>query len=274
MAQQETLFQQRIGALPTIHADYWSFSIGGAVQHPLILSYTDVLALPHVEFTCALACAAHKPDSVPLIGQARWRGVPMQALLDEVTIVPEAQHAHITAADGFSSSLPLDLLAQTLLVTAMDGAPLPLEHGAPARLILPGHAGYKMPKWVQRISLSADPQPGFWEARGWSQTGAAPLIAYFSAPQHLQPVSGTVTLAGKAYAGSRAVTCVEISVDGGPWMPVEVAPSVPFCQTTWQIEWTPPGPGDYLLRVRATAEGDSTSSADLHTIVARVTGNA
>jgi len=274
MAQHETLFQQRIGALPTVHTDFWSFSIGGAVQHPLILSYADVVALPHIEMTCALACAAHKPDSRPLIGQARWRGVPMQALLSEVEIAPQAEHAHITAADGFSSSLPLDLLAQTLLVTDMDDAPLPLEHGAPARLILPGHAGYKMPKWVQRISLSADPQPGFWEARGWSETGTAPLIAYFSTPEHLQPVSGTVVLAGKAYAGSRAVARVEISVDGGPWMPVDVAPSAPFCQTTWQIAWTPPAPGDYLLRVRAAAEGDSVSSTDLHAIIVRVTENA
>ena len=124
------------------------------VRRPLILSYADLLALPTQTLRCAITCAAPNSDQ-PLIGEAVWRGVPLQTLLDELDNPPNAHYAHIAAADGYTTVLPLDALAQTLLVTAMDDAPLPLEHGYPARLIAPGLHGYKMPKWIERIELDA-----------------------------------------------------------------------------------------------------------------------
>ncbi len=241
-------FQQQIRSIPNVNPNFWSFSIGGSVRRPLILSYADLLALPAQTLRCAIACAGENSDH-PLIGEANWRGVAIGTLLDELDIDPNARFARVSAADGYTTVLPLDALAQTLLVTAMDDAPLPPEHGYPARLIAPGLHGYKMPKWIERIELTASADGGFWEARGGSLDGAASVKAAITA--HEQSADSVVSLSGIAYAP--ALISIEISIDGGGWMPVAFTTADPHALTHWRVDWTPPASGDYQVTVRASA---------------------
>ncbi len=244
-------FRQHIRAIPTVNPNYWSFVINGSVRHPLIRSLAEVRALPATTFRCALTCAGMVADH-PLIGEANWRGVPLSALLDQVEIDPAARYARLHAADGYSTVLPLERLAQTYLVYAMNGAPLPPEHGFPARLIAPGHSGYKMPKWIERVELTASPDGGFWESRGWSLAGDAPTTAAIT--DHRPTTSGAIRLQGIAYAGVRAISALELSIDGGAAMPIAFTPADPFTLAHWQIDWSPPGTGDYHVRLRASDE--------------------
>ncbi len=257
------LFQQQIRSIPSVNPKFWSFSIGGKVRRPLILSYADLSALPTRTLRCAVVCAGENSD-YPLIGEAVWRGVALPTLLDQLDVDPNARYAHITAADGYTTVLSLDALAQTLLVTTMDDAPLPPEHGYPARLIAPGLHGYKMPKWIERIEFSASPDGGFWETRGGSLDGTAHVKAAITGQE--QAADGTVRLSGSAYASQPALTAVQISIDGGGWMPVAFKLAEPHALTHWRIDWTPPGAGDYHVTVRAS---DGRADAQ-HSLVVRI----
>ncbi len=256
------LYQQSIRTIPQVHPGHWSFAVIGGVRHPLILSYDDLLTFPTQTIRAAIACAGVSKDR-PLIGEAVWRGVPLQSLLDELVIAPEMRFARIHAADGYTAVLPLDRLANTLLAYEMDGAALPPEYGFPARLIAPGLFGYKMPKWVERIELSDSPDGGFWESRGYSLEGAATVkVALLS---HEQNADGSVTLTGAASSGFHPVRSVHVSIDDGDPMPVAFTLDTPFALAHWHIDWEPPYPGDYLVRVRAT---DGITDAE-HTLVIR-----
>lgn len=244
------LFHQHIRTTPPINQAYWSFAITGRVARPLILSFDDLRQFPTETLRCAIACAGTSSGR-PLLGEAIWRGVPLRALLADVTVGSSARYARVHAADGYTTVLPLDQLANALLVYEMDGTPLPLAHGFPARLIAPGLQGYKMPKWIERIELSDSADGGFWESRGWSLDGTAGVKAAILS--HNTTADGGLALVGIAYAGKHTITSVEVGVDGGGMMPVTFAPAEPFALTHWQIDWTPPGAGDYEIRVRATS---------------------
>lgn len=252
------LYQQHIRTIPSIHRDYWSFAIVGSVRRPLILSLDDLRQFPTETRRCVIACAGTSSHR-PLLGEATWRGVPLQALLDTTTIADGAHFARIHAADRYTTVLTTEQLADTLLVYEMNGAPLPPAHGFPARLIAPGLHGYKMPKWIERIELTNSSDGGFWEARGWSLDGAAGVITAILS--HEQQADGSITLSGVAYGGVQAITTVEIGVDGGGWMPVAFTPAEGFTLTHWRAEWLPPGAGDYEIRVRAASSAASAEHA-------------
>ena len=255
-------YQQSIRTFPQPHLNHWSFAIIGGVRHPLILSYEDLLTFPTQTLRAAIACAGSSTDR-PLIGEAVWRGVALQTLLDELVIAPEIRFARIHAADGYSAVLPLNRLAQTLLAYEMDGAALPPEHGFPARLIAPGMFGYKMPKWVERIELSDSPHGGFWESRGYALEGqAAVKVAILGYEQN---ANGSITLTGAASSGFHLLHSVHLSIDDGDPMPVNFTQETPFALAHWHIDWTAPSSGGYHVRARAT---DGVTHAE-HTLVIR-----
>ena len=260
------LFRQHFRHIPPINVNYWAFAIGGAVRHPLILSHADLLALPTVEVGCTIACAGHSPDQ-PLLGDGVWGGVPLSTLLAEVDIDAAARFALVHSYDGYSAVLTLDKLRDSLLALTLDGDPLPHDHGFPARLIAPGLGGYKLPKWVTRIELTGSAGGGFWESRGLPLDGAVTPVA---AILDLAPTeSGSILLSGAAYAGDRPITRIEIRIDGGAPMPIAFEVGGPSRWTRWQIDWTPPAPGDYAVQVIASADGLPPTGAARHTIVIR-----
>lgn len=243
MTQKSTL-------LPQINPAYWGFMLGGLVRVPLMLSYADLLTQPAAELICTLGCAGNTTQ--PNFYQSLWRGVLLSTLLDQVTLLPYAEHAHIFAADGYRTSIPLDRLRNAALVYARDDRPLTPEAGFPVRLIAPGLYGYKMPKWIQRIELRPEPLIGTWEQRGWSTEGIVSTTAAITHPRHRATFEGRVTFAGTAFAGDRPITQIEISINDSAWMPVDFTAQPPQRLINWLIEWTPPTSGNYRVQARAT----------------------
>lgn len=247
-------FRQQIRPVTPINVNDWAVTIDGLVQNPLTLTYSDLLALPSTETPCTVACIGTNAQNT-LIGHGLWQGVPMSDLLQQIGVSSEAAYAQFTGVDSYTTYIQRSDLENALLVYGMNGETLPHEHGFPARLIVPGLYGYKMPKWIQRIEFTNTPRPGHWESQGWSAAGYTQTIATIFTPHPLQNVMGTVALSGMAFAGRHEITNIEISVDDGPWMPIPFEPTISNSWTTWQIDWTPPAPGSYLFKVRAT---DST----------------
>ena len=244
---------------------HWSFMISGLVDLPLPLSYKDLLALHAVEQACTLACIGHTPGGTA-IGHARWYGVPIRALMDDMSIQPGAGHAHLHAADGYATSVELLQFSNALLAYKLNDEPLPPEHGYPVRLIVPGLYGYKMPKWIQRVVLADQPLDGLWEKRGWSPSGQVQTTSAILGPRHRATISGVTTLHGYAFAGDRAITSVEVSIDDGPWMPVPFTQNQAQEWALWSTDWSPATPGDHRIQVRATdatgwVQQDSTANA-------------
>jgi hypothetical protein len=238
----KSFFVQHIRAVPQLNADHWSFCISDGIHIPLIMSYRELLALPAIAFEAAFACGA----GGGLIGTAAWRGVRLSGLLERF----DSRNPYATAysADGYSASYPLDVIERAYLVYEIDGAPLSPEHGFPARLIVPGCAGYKMPKWVQRIDLTAQHEPGFWEQRGASLHGAGqPDASLIGA---IWQGDGLIRLHGMAINASGAEMALEIRFDGGAWLRVETGVSAENRAREWQYAWRPPYAGDFLVELR------------------------
>lgn len=269
-------FHPPASRIPHLNVDFWSLAVVGAVEHPLILSYADLLAVPALDLPCTVACAADRFN----VGHALWRGIPMRTLLDSLTLRSGAQFARLYAADGHTTGITLKQLSRALVAYAINGETLPPEQGFPARLIVPGLYEYKMPRWIERIEIAEQPRYGAWEARGWPLDGSVRPLSAITYPRHLQPVSGIVAFTGFAYAGERAVARVEVRIDGGDWMPVPFTLGSCCTWARWSIDWTPPHPGDYSVQVRAT-DSDGTiqpfsptkninDSHSIHTVIIRV----
>ena len=268
--------KQKSTSIPQIDSLYWGFMLGGLVRVPLMLSYADLLALPAVDLPCTLSChgTTHPHEHL-------WRGVRLPTLLDQLSIQPEAQHAHFWAADGYTTSIPLERLNDAALVYARDDQPLTPEAGFPVRLIVPGLYGYKMPKWIQRVELHEQALAGSGDQNHWSDDGVVQTMSTITQPLNRDKLSGVITLAGTAFAGSRTITRVEVSVDDGAWMPVDFTPQPPQRLVRWTIAWTPPAPGEFYIKVRATDSDGLTQfeesplirngSSAIHSIIVGVT---
>lgn len=255
-------YTQHFRRQPHLSPHLWSFSITGTVRHPLIWNWDDIQAYPPVERAAALICA-HQPSAPPdpaLMFDAVWRGVRLAALLDEIEIDPAVTGATLYAADGYSSNLTLEQLRAAYLIYAIDGLPLPQEHGYPARIIVPELYGYKSPKWIERAHLAADPAPGVWESRGWTAANLRPTLA-FDDPRVDKdyPLGQPLTLSGKALT-EQPIRAHLHHPNSRHSLPVTAQPSATGTLHEWQVTWTPEIPGDFLIYV-------STGDTQIHKVV-------
>lgn len=236
---------------PRPEADSWWLRVGGlGVQ--VALDTAALYALPGGEIACTLTAAGSDPR-FPLIGNARWGGVPLRRLLAEMNVPAVATHARFYGADGSTAALPLARLQDAWLVYRMNGVPLPTEHGGPLRLIVPGLYDDAMPRWLQAIELVTLP-PDTLPAPPL----VAPLTVLFT-PRPTETFTGSITFAGAAYAGLQAISAVELSVDDAPWMPVTFAQPERYSWAQWRVGWQPSAPGDYLLQARGIAADGTVS---------------
>ena len=241
---------------PTVvEQDRWSLRVGGLVSRPLRLTYADLLALPHTDLFGTLECISN-PIGGWLISTTRWSGVPLALLLDRVGLRSEASHVQFTTADDYKESLPLDraLLAETLLVTQMNGEPITDEHGFPLRLYTPGRYGMKNPKWITAIEATNNPAWGYWKAlQGWEADGPVETMARFDPRPTTVAAGEIVQVGGVAFAGDRGLQRVEVSTDGGvTWAAARVSrPRSPFTWVLWTYAWSAGRPGTSKLLVRA-----------------------
>jgi DMSO/TMAO reductase YedYZ molybdopterin-dependent catalytic subunit len=251
---------------PRVRADTWKLRIHGMVEHPVELTYAELLARPQAERAVTLTCVSNEVGG-NLIGNAVWEGVLLRDLLNEARPTRGAQQVATTSVDGFTAGFPLDVgldpHRDSLLAFGMNGRALPLPHGFPARLVVPGLYGYvSATKWITDIELTTwDGFDGYWIGEGWSKLGPIKTESRIDVPSG-DVKAGRVPVAGVAWAQHRGIAKVEVQVDDGPWHVARLGDVV--SRDTWrQWVWVwDATPGDHVLTVRATdAAGQTQTSA-------------
>ncbi|HUX87968.1 MAG TPA: molybdopterin-dependent oxidoreductase, partial [Chloroflexota bacterium] len=241
---------------PVVDVKSWQLSVAGLVDHPLDLSYQDVLAFPAVDAVRTLECISNEVGG-DLMSNGRWTGLRLADVLHKVGVQSGASELQFTCVDGYTESMPMTkaMDPQTLLVYHLNGQPLPSKHGYPVRVLGTGTYGMKNPKWLNKIQIARTAQPGFWVAQGWSPDAIVQTMSKITTPTPDASVHvGPVTVGGVAFAGSRGIRQVEVSTDGGTsWQPAKLVSALgPFTWVLWEYNWQPTKPGKYTLVVRAT----------------------
>jgi DMSO/TMAO reductase YedYZ molybdopterin-dependent catalytic subunit len=242
---------------PSVDAQSWALSVGGSVQKPLRLSLSDLRALTGATEYVTLECISNNVGGEQM-STGKFTGVRLRELLAMAGPKADGTWAAFKARDGYTESIPMSLVQGTpeiMVAYELDDAPLPVSHGFPARMIIPGHYGMKGPKWLDSIDLVNHESGGYWEQRGWDHNAIVKTTARIDVPRDGDLVKlGTISVAGVAFAGTRGISQVELSTDGGAtWSSAPFkAPLSPLTWVLWTFDWTPAKEGAYRLMVRAT----------------------
>ncbi|MDQ0373181.1 molybdopterin-dependent oxidoreductase [Cellulomonas humilata] len=243
--------------VPQVDPSTWSLRVHGMVEEEVTLTWDELLEGDLVEAWVTLACVSN-PVGGDLIGNQKWLGMPIADLLARARPTGDADMVLSRSVDGFTASTPLAALTDgrdALLAIAMDGEPLPVEHGFPVRMVVPGLYGYvSATKWVTelRVTRFAD-DTAYWTERGWSAEGPIKTQSRIEVPRPGTSVpAGSVVVAGTAWAQHRGITGVQVRVDQGSWNDATLADDGSI--DSWrQWSWTwDAEPGEYQLFVRAS----------------------
>ena len=250
---------------PNVDIDNWSFEIKGMVDTPMKFTYADLLALPQVERTVTLCCVSNDVGG-DLVGNAVFRGVMLRELLDKAGVQPGAEQVYSTSLDGWTCGFPVEVAfdgRDAMVAIGMNGETLPLEHGYPARLVVPGLYGYvSATKWLAEIKLTSWDDEGYWVPRGWAALGPVKTQSRIDVPRTRNVPAGKRAIAGVAWAQHRGIEQVEVQIDDGPWQVATLAADVSIdTWRQWLLEWEPT-PGKYTLRVRATDNTGETQTEE------------
>jgi DMSO/TMAO reductase YedYZ molybdopterin-dependent catalytic subunit len=252
---------------PQVDPATWQLRIHGMVRNPITLTWEQLLRRPMVERYVTLACVSNEVGG-DLIGNALWLGAPIRDLLDEAQPLPDADQVVQRSVDGWTCGSPTAVLRDgrdALLAVGMNGRPLPVEHGFPVRMVVPGLYGYVSAcKWITEIELTRFADfDAYWVPRGWSAQAPVKTQSRIDTPRDgAKRPAGTVTVAGVAWAPHTGIERVEVQVDDGAWQPATLAGAVSAdTWRQWSWQW-PATPGAHSVRVRATdAEGRTQTSA-------------
>ncbi len=256
--------------VPVVDPSTWSLRVTGLVDREVEMSFEQLLAQPLVERYVTLACVSN-PVGGDLIGNALWLGWPIRNLLARAGVQPSADMVLSRSVDGFTAGTPLEALTDdrdALLAVGMNGEALPLEHGFPVRLVVPGLFGFvSATKWVTELKVTRfTDDSAYWSTRGWSERGPVKTSSRVDVPRSGARVpTGPVTVGGVAWAQHRGIEGVEVRVDGGPWRRAELG--APISADTWRqfsivLELEA---GSHTVQSRAT---DSSGEVQSETVLA------
>ena len=255
-------------SLPRVDINTWRLEIGGMVKTPLTLSYQDLLARPMVERTITICCVSNEVGG-PYIGNAVWQGVLLADLLDEAGVDSRAEQIFNTSVDGWTCGFPVGAALDgrdAMIAIGMNGTALPLEHGYPVRLIVPGLYGYvSATKWLKSIDLTMWNQAeGYWIPLGWSRDAPIKTQSRIDVPRRDEKVAaGKIAIAGVAWAQQRGIEKVEVRIDAGEWKLATLALDLNI--DTWR-QWKYESdlqPGEYKIQVRATDKTGATQTQEV-----------
>lgn len=243
--------------VPTVDPNTWRLVVDGMVDKRVELSFDDLVALGLDEYVITLTCVSNEVGG-DLVGNARWLGVPVRTVLAAAGVRSGADMVLSRSVDGFTASTPLESLTDpgvdAILAVGMNGEPLPLEHGFPVRMVVPGLYGYvSATKWVEELKVTTfAADTAYWTPRGYSERAPIKFSSRVDTPKIGKPVAaGRVPIAGVAWAQGVGISAVEVSIDNGEWQRATL--SSPVNKDTWVqwvLEWDA-APGSHYIAVRA-----------------------
>jgi len=252
--------------LPEIGPEAWQLRIHGMVNREITLSFDELIRRPLIEDYITLCCVSN-PVAGPYISNALWLGASLASLLRQAGIQAGADQLLCTSVDGFTSGTPVQTVMDgrdALLAVAMNGQPLPVAHGFPVRMVVPGLYGYvSATKWVTDIDVTTfSGNYAYWAQRGWSQQAPIKTESRIDVPTGANQIpAGRTAVAGVAWAQHKGIEAVEVRVDQGPWNQAQLA-AVPGIDTwrQWVWEWDATS-GNHLIECRATDKTGYTQTA-------------
>jgi len=254
--------------VPDVPADTWTMRIHGKVDTELELSYEDLLNERLIERRITLTCVSNEVGG-ELAGNATWIGVPLKDLLDRAGVQPGADALKSVSVDDFTIGTPVEAVMDgrdAMIAIAMNGEPLPLEHGFPARMVVPGLYGYvSATKWLTEIEVTSFADfTAYWTERDWAAEAPIKTASRIDVPRSFQTLSaGAVRAGGVAWAQTTGVEKVEVRVDEGPWQPVTLGTQDTLdTWRQWSWQWDDATPGLHTLTVRATDKSGQTQTSE------------
>jgi len=242
--------------LPQVSPDSWTLRIHGMVDHPIEMTFAELLALPLHERDLTVSCVSD-PVGGPYVGNARWIGADLPALLRSAGVQSGADQLLATSVDGMTIGTPIGSVLDgrhAMLAVAMNGEPLPIAHGFPARMLIPGFYGYaSATKWVTDLNVTTfAAQQAYWVQRGYALIGTMKTQSRIDVPKPFARVAaGPVTVAGIAWATDRGISAVQVQVDAEPWKDADLATQdTPDTWRQWTFPWQATT-GLHTLSVRA-----------------------
>lgn len=272
--------------VPQVDPDTWELRVHGLVDTEVRLTFADLLDAALVEAPVTLTCVSNTVGG-DLAGNATWLGLPVREVLARAGVHADADMVLSRSVDGFTASTPIEALTDdrdALLAVAMNGEPLPVQHGFPVRMVVPGLYGYvSATKWLTELEVTrfAD-VTAYWTTRGWDALGPIKTASRIDVPRSGATVpAGSVIFGGTAWAQGRGIDRVEVQVDDGPWQDADLAATAGV--DTWR-QWSLTGPelsaGQHAVRCRAwdntgvqtdqTAPPAPNGSSGYHVISLRV----
>jgi DMSO/TMAO reductase YedYZ molybdopterin-dependent catalytic subunit len=256
-------------AVPEVDPKTWTLQVHGRVDREVTLTYSQLVARPLIERWITLCCVSNEVGG-DLISNARFLGARLADVLREAGIHADADQLVATSADGMTIGTPTAAVLDgrdAMLAIGMNGQPLPLNHGFPVRMIVPGLYGYVSAcKWIVDLEATtfADTD-AYWVARGYAAHPPIVLSSRIDTPKSTArlPVGQSIAIAGIAWDQHVGVSAVQVRIDGGAWQDARLAP-VPSIDTwrQWVFPWTVPSPGTHRIAVRAVA-ADGTKQDEI-----------
>ncbi|WP_372664427.1 molybdopterin-dependent oxidoreductase [Amycolatopsis kentuckyensis] len=255
-------------SVPQVRTEDWSLRLHGMVDREIRYSYGDIRNRPLVERTITMTCVSNEVGGT-YVSTANFIGVDLADLLEEAGVRPGAEQLYSSSVDGWTSGSPvaaaMDRGRGAMLAIGMNGEPLPIEHGFPARLVIPGLYGYvSATKWVTDLEVTTwQARQAYWLKRGWSREAPIKTESRIDTPKGFETVpSGKVRVAGIAWAQHTGVEKVEVRLDDGPWREAMLSHEVNLeTWRMWWIEFDVPSGGHQVV-CRATDKSGYTQTED------------
>ncbi len=263
---------------PAVDPNSWELRIHGMVDREIVLTYDDLMEREVTEAWVTLNCVSN-PVGGPLIGNAWWSGVRLADLFAELGIQDGADAVLQTSKDGWTCGTPLAAMTDdrnAMLAVAMNGQPLPIDHGFPVRTLVPGLYGYVSAcKWVVDMEVTRfDDISAYWIDRGWAEQAPVKMASRIDVPGGGETLgTGDQRIGGVAWSQHTGISAVEVSLDGGAWQSAEIGNADTI--DSW-VQWTTTldlDDGEHVLRVRATdRDGQVQTGAEADVLPDGATG--
>jgi DMSO/TMAO reductase YedYZ molybdopterin-dependent catalytic subunit len=246
---------------PTVDAEAWTLSVTGAVEEELEFDLAALRDRPVENRFATLRCVGEDLNGEKM-DTALWTGTPLRGIVEAAGPTGDCDCVMLHGVDGYSVQFPVEALRDGLLAWGMNAGPLPRAHGYPVRALVPGHWGETNAKWITEMEFLEQEADGYWEQKGWHGTGPVETVAKLHS---VDRSAGSVQVGGHAYAGTRGVSAVEVSTDGGEtWAEAELTDPLPGwgereraldAWRAWRHRYD--DPGSHTVVVRAV-EADGT----------------